>query len=269
MLQLTLFSWGYFGWGPAPHLFVEAADAVEADRGFGPLFFVDIRIRREVRAKGFLKDAFERTVGSSRHAWMESLGNRRVREGKPGIQIDQPEAASELLDLAVRQAEHQRRVLFFCSCEFPRLNRDGPCHRSVVADLVLKVARQRELSIQIQEWPGGEVGRDVRIVVPRDAFRRINRNTKRIHLGDPAPTATLAGIPWYSPAEIQPGDNDMPSRYVLVGPARYSKAGWWAPRLGEIDPGVDRDDLLRRIEQLRLDGGFAARSSMKDSTRTS
>ncbi len=52
-MTTTLFTWGYYGWGnhtPSP---VEAVDAVETSRGFQPPVFVDIRIRRSVRAAGF------------------------------------------------------------------------------------------------------------------------------------------------------------------------------------------------------------------------
>src|SRR5688500_8003061 len=50
---LTMFTWGYWGWGTTTREFVQAADAVEASRGFNPPLFVDIRIRRSVRAPGF------------------------------------------------------------------------------------------------------------------------------------------------------------------------------------------------------------------------
>ena len=42
---------------------VEAVDAVETSRGFQPPIFVDIRIRRSVRAAGFTGPAFEKLLG--------------------------------------------------------------------------------------------------------------------------------------------------------------------------------------------------------------
>ena len=53
--------------------------------------FVDIRIRRSVRAAGFTGPAFEKLVGNGRHHWMKSLGNRFIetRIG-PDIQIADP-----------------------------------------------------------------------------------------------------------------------------------------------------------------------------------
>src|SRR5262245_32015030 len=67
----TLFTRGYYGWGNATPQLVEAVDAVEASRGFEPPTFVDIRIRRTVRAKGFRGNAFEKLLGPTRHRWMK------------------------------------------------------------------------------------------------------------------------------------------------------------------------------------------------------
>jgi hypothetical protein len=40
--MITLFSWGYWGWGNVTRQFVEAVDAAEASRGFAPPLFVDV-----------------------------------------------------------------------------------------------------------------------------------------------------------------------------------------------------------------------------------
>jgi hypothetical protein len=113
MPPLTLFSFGYYGWGNATPKLVELVDAVERGRGFAPPVFVDIRIRRSVRAVGFNGSAFENLLGADRHRWMSALGNRHIltREG-PFIQIARPDAAYELLDLAVDLADRGRRLLF-------------------------------------------------------------------------------------------------------------------------------------------------------------
>jgi hypothetical protein len=75
----SIFSFGYYGWGNHTPELVEAVDAVEADRGFEPPLFVDIRIRRSVRAVGFTGPAFERLLGPGRHRWMRSLGRTARR----------------------------------------------------------------------------------------------------------------------------------------------------------------------------------------------
>ena len=40
MKKLTLFSWGYWGWGSSAAQFVKAADVVEAARGVNALFLL-------------------------------------------------------------------------------------------------------------------------------------------------------------------------------------------------------------------------------------
>src|SRR4051812_18396062 len=98
MTTITLFTWGYYGWGNATPQLVEAGNAVEQSHGFEPPLFVDIRIRRSVRAKGFTGPAFEKFLGPQRHRWMKSLGNNWIetRSG-PTIQIADPAAAATLL----------------------------------------------------------------------------------------------------------------------------------------------------------------------------
>lgn len=75
MSEVSLFTWGYWGWGNATAQLVEAVDAVEASRGFKPPMFVDIRLFRKVRAVGFRDRAFEGLLGPSRYVWLDKLGN--------------------------------------------------------------------------------------------------------------------------------------------------------------------------------------------------
>ena len=130
MTTTTIFTWGYYGWGNATPQLVEAVDAVELGRGFGRPIFVDVRIRRTVRAKGFVGNAFEKLLGPPRHRWMKTLGNRFIetRIG-PHIQIADPSAADDLLDLALEAGDHRQRVIFFCSCQWPRCDGEVACHR--------------------------------------------------------------------------------------------------------------------------------------------
>ena len=124
MARVTIFTWGYYGWGNATPQLVEAVDAVETSRGFEPPIFVDIRIRRNVRATGFVGNAFEKLMGPNRHRSMKSLGNKfiQTRTG-PFIQIAEPSAADELLDLALESAGHKQRVLFFLQLSVAHVRR--------------------------------------------------------------------------------------------------------------------------------------------------
>jgi hypothetical protein len=154
MPSITIFTWGYYGWGNHTPQLVEAVDAVETSRGFEPPLFVDIRIRRSVRAAGFTGSAFERLVGSTRHCWMKSLGNKSIetRIG-PRIQIAEPSAADQLLDLALDIFRKRQRLLFFCSCKWPRCDGRINCHRATVAGLLLKAAKKRGLKIEVVGGP--------------------------------------------------------------------------------------------------------------------
>jgi hypothetical protein len=118
--------------------------------------FVDIRLRRAVRAKGFRENAFENLLGFERYRWMRTLGNLSIRTGENTIRISAPEAAEQLLDLALDKRGEGRRIIFFCACDTPR-----HCHRHVVARLVLRAAYRRQVTARIVEWPGGPVPTDV------------------------------------------------------------------------------------------------------------
>src|ERR1700722_15415424 len=109
MTTTTIFTWGYYGWGNATPSLVEAVDAVESSRGFEPPIFIDIRIRRTVRAQGFQGNHFETLLGPSRHRWMKGLGNKFIvnRTG-PSVQIADPKAADDLLDFALEAATHKQ-----------------------------------------------------------------------------------------------------------------------------------------------------------------
>ena len=152
-MAITLFSFGYYGWGNHTPQLVEAVDAVEHSRGYEPPIFVDIRIRRSGRAAGFIGHAFEKLLGPILYRWMRALGNESIlNKTDPPIQIADPAAAGGLLDLALDldSAGNKQRLLFFCSCQWPR---DGEtlCHRTAVAELVLESARER------CAWPATEI----------------------------------------------------------------------------------------------------------------
>jgi hypothetical protein len=224
-MPTTNFTWGYYGWGNATPQLVEAVDAVEMSRGFQPPIFVDIRIRRTVRAKGFQGAAFEKLLGPSRHRWMKTLGNKfiQTRTG-PNIQIADPMAAEELLDLAMEAGQRKQRLLFFCSCHWPR--RDGAiaCHRATVAGLVLKAARARGLRMEIAEWPGGTPG-FIKLDVTPKLLGAVKNGRRSIPLDNPN-LGIDGGLPWGSIATLRAGDEEI---HRLVGPALRQPKQWVLP----------------------------------------
>ena len=223
---ITLFTWGYYGWGSCTSQLVEAVDAVETSRGFEPPIYVDIRIRRNVRAKGFEGSAFENLLGPNRHRWMKSLGNKfiQTRTG-PDIQIAEPSAADELLDLALKSAGHKQRVLFFCSCQWPKCDGEIACHRTTVAELMLKAAQRRNDSVEIVEWPGGEP-RQIDLEVTPQVFASVKRGRMTVPLIGNVNLAEVAGLPVGTIATIHSAGNKL---HRIVGPASWQTDKWCLP----------------------------------------
>lgn len=232
MNPVTLFSWGYWGWGNATAQFVEAVDAVETARGFAPPLFVDIRISRSVRAVGFTGNAFANLVGPGRYSHEPDLGNLRIKSKTgPRIQIRNPGAAERLLDIALSGMAQNRRLLFFCSCGWPIWTEDGEeclCHRVEVGSLVLAAASSRGLSVDVVEWPGVSAREQaVEIAASPDSLARA-RTGAAIPLAVSLPAVSLLGLPWGSRVEI---NSEADSSAFFAGPAQYSGGRWRLPKI--------------------------------------
>ena len=228
MIPITLFSWGYWGWGSSTPQLVKLVDAIERSRDFLPPLFVDVRIQRSVRAVGFRANAFERVVGHGRYKWMPALGNRSIKTRKgPYIQIDSPSAAGDLVDLALENAAQNRRLIFFCSCERPGTERGEHCHRVEVARLIRAVGRKRGIPLQTVEWPGGEPT-TVDLDVASAAFRAVRAGRASLPLPDGAHLDDLPGLAWGSIVRIR---SDESTLAVVTGPARFQAGGWVLPVL--------------------------------------
>jgi hypothetical protein len=260
-MSITLFSWGYWGWGNATKQFVQSVDLAENRRDFRPPIFVEIRILRQGRAKGFVGDAFRDLVGESRYRWMPDLGNLAVAQRLRRMKIKRPEAAADLLDLAIQAAKDRRRVIFFCGCKFPRINGKTWCHRDKAIDLLLAVAKKRHRSISIIEWPGGEptaVNRP--IVVDRILYRSILNGRSNIpfhheRLGE------FAGLPWGSILRIECDHEE--GTPLSAGPANFAASNangvWRLPVFLEVEKGHTRTLLAKAAKEWRQKFGLHER----------
>lgn len=259
MSQLTIFSWGYWGWGNTTPQWVEWVDGVEAVRGFNPPLFVDIRISRSVRARGFNGNGFGDLLGRTRYRHMPSLGNLSVL-GKtgPAVQIKDPAQAAALLELAFQLAERRQRLIFFCSCEYPRLEgNENACHRVTVARLLLEGAHARK-PVEIVEWPGGEP-KLLELHISPLAAKKLLRGAKSLPLGPAVPHGEPASVTWGSIVRLRSADIEFP---IAVGPPRCGSRGWFLPlpwATARIDATVS--DLLAKARQWRREFGFEPRSS--------
>lgn len=255
---ISLFSWGYYGWGNSTKQLLQAVDAVEASRGFKPPIFVDIRIRRSVRAPGFRESEFQKLLGRDRYRWIRDLGNESIITHAERMKIRNPKAASELLQLATEANERRRRVVFFCGCEFPMFGRKRGCHRTLVADLVLKTAKEQHVAIEVVEWPGG-TPRHLELAVTSKEFKALKAGAASIPLNKAAKLGEVGGIPWGTVVSVKSGGETL---HRLSGPAVYSRGNWWLP---VMDWYRGQEFSLREINResaaARKDYGYEPRRS--------
>jgi hypothetical protein len=256
-MAITLFSFGYWGWGNATAQLVKAIDVAEEERGFRPPIFVDIRLRRQGRAKGFVGDAFAELLGAARYRWMKDLGNEAIASGDAGIKIRRPEAAADLLALAVQAARDQRRVIFFCACDYPRHGGEQYCHRDEVTRLILAQARTQNRSLSVVEWPGGEPA-EARLRVEPKLFSTVKLGRKSIPF-DGARLSDFAGLPWGSVLRLESG---VETCFVAVGPPKFDAQGYWyLPVIQPPKAGADKDSAFSSARKWRRECGLDERRS--------
>ena len=262
-MTITLFSWGYWGWGNATARLVEAFDKAEKSREFRPPLFVDARLRRQGRAKGFVANAFRDLVGTSRYRWIQDLGNLAIATGTGGVKIKNPAAVADLLDLALHAADERRRVIFYCACEYPALDGALACHRRTIADLLLAHAEKISRSISVVEWPG-DAPTETRTSVDKKMFTAIMHGRMSVPFANDRLPA-FAALPWASLLTVE-CDEDGRTGTVAVGPARFAasrtKAGfWYLPVIELPEPGSTKESLLLRAAQWRKTHGLDERKS--------
>lgn len=217
MKALTVFTWGYWGWGSLGREFMKRARRLERARGHRSPLFVDIRYSREVHARDFSGHAFEKICGASGYIWMPELGNENIATGKPGLKLCDPGAAKDLFDIIVRAHKSGRRVIVFCACEYSPKG----CHRFAVAKLLKKEARKRGLKLSTVEWPGG-TPTIRRIEVEKKVIDHVLRNATRVSL--PLPLKDIDryfSLPWFSRILLTSPEKQIA---VVAGPAKAELA---------------------------------------------
>jgi hypothetical protein len=249
--MLTTFTFGYWGWGSTTKQLVQAVDAAEADRGFEPPVFVDIRLQRTVRAPGFSGAAFADVVGKGRYQWMQPLGNNRIATHEGGVEIRDPSAAADLLAIAIELNKTKRRLLFFCACAGIGAYR---CHRHTVASLVLKEARKTGRRLQIIEWPGGSPLKEL-LPVNAAVFQAVQHGRKSVPMDKAAIAGGMTTLPWGSVVNFQANDDTLA---VVTGPAMFQH-GWCLPVLNYEGSQERPTNLKTWAERFRRDRGSNAK----------
>lgn len=210
--DLSVYTFGYRGWGTHTKELVSAMDKAEASAGYRPPIFADIRFKRAVRATGFQGDALKTLVGTKRYHWMKRLGNANIGTYESGIEIADPSAAIDLFDLALDAARDKRRIVVFCACEITEI-----CHRHTVAKLLQKEAKKRAIALTIIEWPGGEP-QQIELPVSNQLFKKVVRGRKSVPLAKPY--GKLLTLPWGSVVKLI-NKNEGNSFFIVTGPAKY------------------------------------------------
>lgn len=249
--KITLFTFGYEGWGNHTKELVSNMDRSERMAGRAPPLFVDIRFRRAVRAKGFVSNRFGNLVGAGRYEHMKSLGNARIGSGKGGIKIHEPKAAAKLLDTALEAADDNRRVIYFCSCGYPI-----GCHRRTVANLLSKEGKKRGIAVTNIEWPGNDP-ENIELELPREMFAKAAQD--RVYVPLPRSAAEVRALPWYSVVSFRlKEDKSRPPIVIFTGPARFVKGAWCLPVLENVEEGTAKRECLEIARQLREDKGYSS-----------
>jgi hypothetical protein len=222
--MLTLFNWGYKGWGNAIPQLLETTELLEKSRGYKAPIFVDIRFRRAVRAEGFREKAFEKVLAPERYHWMKSLGNANIGGTESGIRISEPKTVGALLDLAIVEKNNNRRIIFFCSCD----PLSAGCHRHLVAKLLLKEAKKRDVPLRIETWPGGDLTdlpvetiklTDKKMITRVPGSILVSYEFAKSHLN--WPWGTLIGL-----------ESETMHTSVAVGPPSIRAGKWFIPVFG-------------------------------------
>lgn len=255
-MKLTLFSWGYFGWGNSIPQLLRATSLVEKSRGFEPPIFVDIRMNRAVRAIGFRENALEKRLGHSRYRWMRSLGNKSIGTNSRKININCPHAVDQLIDLALDAQLQKRRIIFFCGCEFPCL-----CHRNDVVKLAIQAAKRRKIPLQVVEWPGGAPNgkEQIEVNVKADVYRGLINNTRKNIILPAKELSNALSFPWGTIIRVKCGDESVP---VTVGPAVYTAGRWSLPvYLTPISVEDSASELHKIVLRERKKDGYGIQKS--------
>jgi hypothetical protein len=224
----------------------------ERRKGFSPPIFFDIRLKRNVRAKGFLEDAFQRLLPRGRYRWFPRLGNANVATGERGKKIADSFSSRILLEEALGYAKKNRRIILFCACEFA-----CDCHRQLVAQLLLRDAERTGHRIKIAEWPGGAPIR-TEVRVERAIFEGICGNILNVRLSDRSLPRDLIGLPWGSIVDVISGKESVP---IISGPPKFQK-GWTLPIWEQHGENTSASELRRASRKWLKSNGIRTVQSL-------
>jgi len=192
---------------------------------------------------------------------MKRLGNKRILSKKGRrIQIADPAATGDLLELIVDLNKRGRRVIMFCACEEPILKCDDglpSCHRVEVARLLLMSARKQGLRIEPSEWPG-ETPVSLRVRASDSQKKALANGARYIPIGSvDARLPAMAVLGWGSNVHFETREE---SWSVVTGPAYVRQGQWRLEVIGETFTGKEAKTSARNFGDSFLKTGYAPRS---------
>ena len=254
--MITVFTFGYWGWGNATDKLVLLVAAVEKERGFKPPFFIDARMSRKVRAKGFIDNTFGDLIGDERYLWLDGLGNAAIKEGGE-TRLKDPAKIYDLLQIIEEKANDNRRVIVFCACEYPKSGGVDYCHRVLIAKTLMKEAHKKNAAINIVEWPGHDpVKNNIQITVNDTDFMKVLRGAKSLSVAQNLTLSEIGSIPWFTPVKAASDDSSRKPVWIFTGPGKYVYDDWHLPVFKLLDSLGENSD--KEIQQEREAFGFLA-----------
>jgi hypothetical protein len=147
----------------------------------------------------------------------------------------------------------KQRILYFCGCQWPRIDGRITCHRATVAELVLSAAKKQSRAVEIVEWPGGYPGQ-INLNVAPQILAAVRKGRTNVQLEGVSKLAEIAATPWCSVATLHAAGEKL---HRIVGPAFRQKGDWALPVLCRFsDPKKRLSDYQRESKELRRGWGL-------------
>jgi hypothetical protein len=174
------------------------------------------------------------------------------------VRIKNPAAVAELFELTLTAAEENRRLIFYCACEFPRLDGVLACHRLTITELLLAHAKKVAQTLAVVEWPGGEPV-ETRLKFDSKLVAMVMRGGRKSIPFMSEHLEEFAGLPWASPVAIE--CEDGVEGYVLAGRAKFAKSktegGFWYLRvIQSLNPRATKEARLCQALRWRAEHGL-------------
>lgn len=153
MASPLIYTFGYEGWGPHLSLLKKTFEAQNMlIRGRG-LRWVDVRLKKQSRAKSFTGSNPEKLFGSNKYTHIKELGNESIATKSNKIKLfDQKLGYAKLENELLKARAENKDLILFCSC----IAYDE-CHRKKIVESspmnIKKAYYKNPFYDYVPEWP--------------------------------------------------------------------------------------------------------------------